>query len=359
MISLGIAGFPPVAAGEKRNYSDAITEALILRAEGGSSTVSPSVAAGVAAVQGGAALYSLAFAGVEVAPQDRITDVLSPSILADIARQVVVYGEAHYCIEVSRRGRIMLYPMSGVTVNGRGPDRDSWTYEGQINGPDSTATVRIPAARVIHVQWSYDASRAWIGVSPLQRSTLSAELLAGIERGLRAELQREPRYVLPIPSDPGRSDYDQWAADLRAAKGGSMTIGKTMMGAAAAGIGSSPQRDFGQRRLGPEPQRETIDLRGHVAAHVLMAMGVDPALANPDPKTGALQAAYRSFLTGSAASLGRIISRELRLKLERPIRFRFAADVDNRRLRAAAAKALAEMGIERDKALALAGFDFD
>ena len=129
-------------------------------------------------------------------------------------------------------------------------------------------------------------------------------------------------------------------------------------GGAAAGIGSTPQRDFGQKRLGPEPDGTTVDLRRHVAAHVLISMGVDPALANPDPKTGALQAAYRSFLTSSASSLARMVSRELRRKLERPIRLRFAADVDNPRLRAAAVKSLVDAGINVERAMALAGFDF-
>ena len=124
------------------------------------------------------------------------------------------------------------------------------------------------------------------------------------------------------------------------------------------GGGSTPQRDFGQKRIGPEPDSTTVDLRGHVAAHVLMSMGVDPALANPDPKTNVLQAAYRTFLTGSASSLARTVTRELRRKLERPIHLRFAADVDNRRLRAAAVKSLVDVGIKVDRAMVLAGFDF-
>lgn len=79
---------------------------------------------------------------------------------------------------------------------------------------------------------------------------------------------------------------------------------------------------------------------------------------NPDPKTGALQAAYRSFLTDSAFTLARMVTRELRCKLEPPIRLRFAADVDNRRLRAAAVKSLVDAGIKVERAMVLAGFDF-
>ena len=130
------------------------------------------------------------------------------------------------------------------------------------------------------------------------------------------------------------------------------------MGSAAVGIGSTPNGDFLQAGPGTEPDRNTVDLRGHVAAHVLMSMGVDPALANPDPKTGALQAAYRSFLTGSASSLGRMVTRVPRRKLERDVRLRFVADMDNRRLRAAAVKSLVDVGIKVERAMVLAGFDF-
>ena len=355
MISLGIAAGPQP---ETRNYSDAITEALITRAAGGSTVITPQVAAGVGAVQGAASLYGLAFAGAEVDPMDRVTAALTPGVLSEIARQVVVNGEAFYLVSVEG-GRVRLDPMSGVTVNGRTANRGEWTYDGIVAAPDTSSTTVYPAARVVHVQWSYDPVRPWIGISPLQRSQLSADLLGGIERGLRSENLRESRYVLPIPSDPGRGDYDQWKLDLEASKGGRLILGKTFMGAAAAGIGASPRGDYSQRRLGPEPNQMMIELRAQVTAQVLMAMGVDPALANPDPKTGALQAAYRSFLTGSAASLARIVTAELTAKLDRMVRLRFASDVDNRRLRAAALKSMVDAGVPLDRALRLAGFEFE
>lgn len=355
MISLGIADGP---APETRNYTDSIVESLIVRAAGSSGTITPSVAAGVGAVQGAASLYGLAFAGAEVDPDDRATAALSPSVLSELARQTVVNGEAFYLITVAD-GRVRLDPMSGVTVNGTVADRMRWTYDGIVAAPDNSRTSVYPAARVVHVQWSYDPVRPWIGISPLQRAQLSADLLAGIERGLRSENLRESRYVLPIPADPGRGDFNQWKSDLEGSKGGGFVIGKTMAGSAAAGIGSSPRGDYSQKRLGPEPNQTMVELRSHVAAHVLMAMGVDPALANPDPKTGALQAAYRSFLTGSATSLAKIVTRELSAKLDRTVRLRFASDVDNRRLRAAALKAMVDAGVPLDRAMKLAGFEFE
>ena len=100
---------------------------------------------------------------------------------------------------------------------------------------------------MIHCQWSFDSVRPSIGVPPLQRSTLSAELLAGIERGLMSELTREFKYIVPIPAEPNRTEFAEWGKDIKAAVGGCLILGRTMMGSAAAGIGSTPQRDFGQK----------------------------------------------------------------------------------------------------------------
>ena len=128
------------------------------RAVGSSGVPGPSVAAGVGAVQGVASLYSLAFAGSEIDPQDSVTDLLMEAVLANMVREVVTLGESFYLLEV-RRGRAFLLPMSGVTVNGVSPDRETWTYGGQVNGPDHSVVGRYGARRVIHVQWSYDATR--------------------------------------------------------------------------------------------------------------------------------------------------------------------------------------------------------
>ena len=339
-------------------YTDAITQAIVSNAAGSSGPINSSVAAGVGAVQGASSLYGLAFAGAEVSPEDRVTRSLEPGILSAMARQVVVHGESFWLLEVEN-GLASLVPLSGVTVNGSSPNRMRWSYEGNVNSPDATGTGVFPASRVLHLQWDFDPVAPWRGIAPLQRCQLSAELLAGIERGLKSEHRDEPRRILPIPTEPNRSDFDDWKTDLAASRGGSLVLGKTFMGAASSGWGSTPRGDYKQSRLGPEPNASTIELRSHVAAHVLMALGVDPALANPDPKTGALQAAYRSFLTGSATSLAKIVRTELSRKLERDVRIRFASDVDNRRLRASALKSMVEAGIDLAEAKRLAGFEFE
>lgn len=158
-------------AGGILNATSAVVEALVNRAAGSSGVLAPSVAAGVGAVHGGASLYGLAFADSEIDPQHSVTESLTATVLANMVREGVTLGESFYLPEV-RRGHAFLLPMSGVTVNGASPDWETWTYEGQVNRPDHSIVGRYSARRVIHVQWSYDATRPWIGISPLQQCSL-------------------------------------------------------------------------------------------------------------------------------------------------------------------------------------------
>ena len=113
-----------------------------------------------------------------------------------------------------------------------------------------------------------------------------------------------------------------------------------MLGSSTAGIGATPTGDFRQSRLGSEPDSITVELQSQVQAGILMATGLGRAWANADPKAGALHTAYRSLLTSGTASLARIVTPELRRNLEREVRLRFAADIDNRRPRVAAVRSL-------------------
>ena len=80
------------------------------RASGSPGVLAPSVAAGVGAVQSTVSLYSLAFAGSEIDPQDSVTEPLTAAVLANMVREVVTPGESFYLLEV-RRGPAFLLPM--------------------------------------------------------------------------------------------------------------------------------------------------------------------------------------------------------------------------------------------------------
>ena len=75
------------------------------------------------------------------------------------------------------------------------------------------------------------------------------------------------------------------------------------------------------------------------------------------PNTGALKAVYRGFLTGSASSLNRIVTRERQRKHGSPVRLRYQVNVDSRRWRASAVKSLVDAWLNVNRVLELAEFD--
>lgn len=337
----------------RQGYTDAITQALVERAEGGQAALTAAVASGTAAVQGGANLYAMAVGGARVEPEH---PALTPAVLAAIARETILYGESFRLLTVNGAG-IRLEPLWGVTVHGNGTDRADWRYNAQRPAPDGMTVGVYQGARVVHAQHGYEPSRPWEGVAPWARCQLSSELLAGIERGLKSELARQPRYALPVPSDPGDDSYKDWKSQLSGSKPGALVIGKTFSGASASGLGQTPRGDWDEKRLGPNPPASVTDLRGNVQASILFSMGIDPAVLATDPASGALKEAQRTFVSGPATSLAAMLAEELSAKLEVPVRLRLRADLDNTRLRAASFKLLVDAGVERDRAMELVGFD--
>ena len=178
----------------------------------------------------------------------------------------------------------------------------------------------------------------------------SRALLVGMvaRKANRSVLEYQRSRGRPVPRSSGRG--------LIGVPGRAVLLAGVALGGLSRGprrAGSRTRGNFRQSRLGPEPESATVELGSQVQVATLMEMGVNAALANADPTTGALQAAYRSFRTGSTASLTRLVTRELIRKLEREVRLRFAADMDYRRLRAAAVKSLVDAGVDLTRAMSL------
>ena len=92
---------------------------------------------------------------------------------------------------------------------------------------------------------------------------------------------------------------------------------------------------------------------------VLACCGVPPALAPGAAAAGpAMREAQRAFLTATVQPLGALLEAEVSRVLERPVRIRFhklaAADVA---ARARGVHVLTQAGVDRDRALALVGWE--
>ena len=108
-------------------------------------------------------------------------------------------------------------------------------------------------------------------------------------------------------------------------------------------------------RLGAAPPAALVELERTATAEIYAACGVNPAIFTDSLGTAAREA-YRQFLFGLIAPLGRIVSAELTAKLESPVALTWdelrAADIAGR---ARAFQSLVGAGMALDRAAALSG----
>ena len=334
---------------EARGFSDSLTELLIARAGGGEEpTGSVSL---TAAAECAAGMWARAFAAATVTPD---TAVLTPGVLASIARSLIVAGESLHVIEVLD-GDLYLIPASSWDVTGDSPHPSSWSYELQLDGPDGSRKVTVPSAGVVHCRYSYDASRPWQGIGPLAHAGLDADLLSAVVTRLKEEASAPSGYLIPSPVDGGSTTTATLREDLKAAKGG-VLLAETVSG----GYGDSsaaPHGDWSQRRFGGEPPDVFRALRSEVGSSIMDAAGIPASLSYPQADGTSQRESWRRFLHGSVAPVARIVAGEIESKLEiAGLKFDFmglyASDIVGR---SNAVRALTRAGVSVERALELAG----
>ncbi len=333
---------------EARGYSDTLTELLVARAGGGDT---PKGSAHLtAAVEACAGMWSRAFASAEVSADAR--DVLTPSLLAHVGRCLIVAGECLYLIQV-RDGAVRLIPSGSWDVLGDDPAPESWQYKLQLDAPSGSRTVTVPAASVLHVMYSCDASRPWQGVGPLTRAGLSSDLLSAVETRLSQEASAPSAYVIPSPVDGKATSSATLRTDLNAAKGG-VVMAETMMG----GYGEAANRpagDWGQKRIGAHPPDVLRVLRTEAGRAIIAACGVPEALIVEADGT-AQREAWRRFVHGAVIPVSRIVAQEVEAKLDAEPAFDFgglyASDVVGR---AGAFARMVQGGMDAAEAAGLSG----
>ena len=330
------------------SYTDGVVQALLSRASGTHADV-----AATAAVEAAAGALSRAFASAEITPDTPATRGLTPDVLADIGRALIVPGEIVLILAVGE-GRVRLLPVASFDVTGAA-DSATWRYRCDLAGPSGSTTIARPAEGVIHCQYSIDPARPWVGVGPLDRARLSGRLAAELETALGDEASGTRGYVLPIPS----GGQDDSVSDLRRDIGslhGRTALVETLAAGWGDGRMAAPRGDYQPQRLGANPPASLATLRTDAAQAVLSACGVPVELVTPGDGTGQREA-WRRFLHGCVQPLAACVASELAAKLDTPtltLGFDklFASDLSGR---ARAFQSLVNGGMAVDQAAGLAG----
>ena len=336
-------------------YTDAIVQALQERATG----VAPdSSAIGSLEIASGLWARGLGSATV-VSPDNSVTSVLSPSVLASMGRGLVRRGEALFVLDV-RDDALRMLEASSWDVSG-GHDPTTWIYRVDLPGPSATASRRYLAASVVHIRFAVDPASPWRGVSPLEWATATGKLGANLETRLGEESGGPVGYLLPVPQDGGDDNLGELRKDL-ASLGGGISLVETTAGGWSEGRGSAPRSDWKAERLGARFPESSVSLWSDVGRVVLAACGVPPALADPSADGTAQRESWRRFLHGSLQPVSRIIEEECSSKLDTEISLSFrslmASDLAGR------ARAFGSLTTNEDKLTAaqagrVCGFDLE
>ena len=338
----------PFSRTERRqaSYTDGVVAAILARATG--------THADPAAVEAAAGALARAFASAEITPVTRTTRVVTPDVLAQIGRALIVHGEIVFVIEVTGSGDVTLTPASGWDVTG-GADPRSWRYRCDLAGPSGSVTIFRSTESVIHCRYSVDPARPWQGVGPLDRARLSGRLAAELEAALGDEASGTRGHLLPVPTDGQDDSVSELRRDIGSLKGKTALVETT---AAAWGDGRpmAPRGDYEPKRIGANPPASLATLRSDAALAVLSACGVPVELVTPGDGTSAREG-LRRFLHLTVQPLATCIAAELGVKLDTPnltLSFDklFASDLSGR---ARAFQSMVGGGMAVDRAAALAG----
>ena len=334
-------------------FGEAVASAFYQAALGSSATPTPLA---LSALETAAGLWSRGFASADV---EGDSGALPSPTLAHIARSLCRAGESIHAIVV-RDGRVSLMPVGTWDV--RGPaDPARWFYRCDVFGASDHETMVLPAASVLHVRYSYDAERPWLGVSPLARAHATGQLAAWLELRMSEEASAQSGHLLPVPDRHGDSGDDEDTDPLAGLKsdfaqmGGKTLLVETTATAWGEGRGAAPQSDWKPHRIGAAIPEGNVKLRDSAFESVLNACGIPIALTGHGEAAG-LREAWRVFLHGTLAPIARLIEHEASMKLGAKVRIGFdrlfASDLSGR---ARAFQSMVGAGMDVSKAAALAG----
>ena len=333
-------------------YTNAAIDALI-----GSATGRKPEAVATAAAESAIVRYTSAFAVARVeGGQTLAENTLPGGVLADIARRLLTSGNYVAMIDVDQAsGAIELLPASDYEIAGQSAQPRRWSYRlklpapGRQAGQDITRTA--PSAGVVHILINPTPGAPWRGRSPLALADLSADLLAYLERSLTNDAQVPGGYLLPLPDGSTQSQANQVRNAMQRGKGTITPIeALTAFGPSSAAPTANPYR---QVRWGGEPPQSSTLFHPSLAATVMGAMGVSPAILGDG---AAAREAYRQLILGPVAALAHVMETELSTKLDATLILSFdatgAIDIP---ARSRAVKGLVDAGVPLAEALVLAG----
>ena len=302
----------------RQSYTDAVVAGILASAGGGN--VLPTT---LATVEAAAGLWSRGLASADVTPDGSLALAgVGPDVLAQVGRDLCRFGESVWMIQVDAAG-VGLLPASSWSISG-GVSPVSWHYGLEFPLPSGRVVkTSRPSAAVLHFRYAVQKNAPWKGVPPLTFAALTGRLAASLEDMLCSEAGSPQGSILTVPeatnpANPNDETQPDPMAGIRSelatAKGIPLLVPTTRGGDGDAG--QAPARDWVPQRFGAAWPEAVSRARPDVANTIYAALGVPLSLVMlPADGTGQ-RVAWQRFVGSTIGPLGRLVSHELRLKLD-------------------------------------------
>lgn len=249
--------------------------------------------------------------GISVADVEG-TDLLTRRALAIAGRMLALRGEALFYITDD-----MLIPVSDWDLSTRlsRPTAYRLTIPDIGGGKGVTAL----AAEVLHFRIGADAIQPWYGTAPLRRSSLSAELLAVVERALVDIYSDAPlgSSIVPMPETP-ETDLVDIARGFRGSRG--KVLVRESVQVQAAG-GPTPAQDWRANDLTPDLSKALLDKTLDQARdQINAAFGILPGLNNKATTGPMVREAQRHLAQWTLQPMAEGMAEEATEKLDEPVK---------------------------------------
>lgn len=239
------------------------------------------------------------------------TSLLTRRNLALFARAMALRGEAVFLIRGDR-----LLPVADWDLSTRGGMPRAYRVSISEVGGGQSETVL--AAEVLHVVAGSSPAAPWAGVSPLHRSSLTAEMLQEVETALRDIYRDAPigSQIVPYP-ESGEEDLTKLARGFRGRRG--RILMRESVNVQSAG-GPAPAQDWRPSSVTPDIQGVMPDRSLQAArAAVLAAYGVLPAMFDPTTTGPLVREAQRHLAQWALQPLAMLLAEEATAKLGAPV----------------------------------------
>ena len=314
------------------------------------------VTGGVAAVEAVAGRVSRLMETAHVSGGPRAMQALTPTVLAMIGRSLIEWGESLHFLKyrMGPRGtEFYLVPAQHQWTVLGGTDPEEWIVDATLTGAQTVYECSAPRAAWLHIIRDAEPDYPWRGVSPLQRATVSAQLVRMAEDALVTEMRQPTKALIPIPQGSA-VDTDTLRNDIQN-KATQILFPTTTSAGFGAGRGSAPLTDWKPQRLKPMPEEALVALADSASAKVVAALGAHPAIMGGGGGNGSVdREAHRQMRKFIMQPMARLIEENAWRVFRERIRIWWEPGVDALLVKARTADVLSKMGVDPQAALQLA-----